>query len=427
MIKLDLSQSGVLDALPSYHKKVAVLAQRMETHQVKGDEFLGWKDLPNKFKKTEFQTIKNIVKSLKNEGVNVLVLVGIGGSFAGAKAGLEMMLGTMSLTADMEVIFIGESLSSTDLAQKLAYLEDKNFAINVISKSGQTLEPAVAFKIVRKLLESKVGHFNAHKYIIATTDANRGHLIEMARENSWQTLVIPDQIGGRFSVLTAVGLFPLACAGIDIDLIAKGARKGYKLYRSTSLEQNDAYKYAVARHILAKKYPVELMVQYEPQMRAFSEWWKQLAGESEGKNGKGVFPASAVFSTDLHSLGQFIQSGSRVLFETMLVVENPLLDLKMFNDPRNADRLNYVANLTLNQINQVVYRATSEAHFNVGKVPIITIKIKSFQPEVFGQLVYFFQRAIAMSAYLNDVNPFDQPGVEIYKQNIRKLLQKIDQ
>ena len=424
MLKLNLENAVKESAISKLEEKVKNIADKIEKLDVPGYKYLGWKDLPKNYDKIEFKEIKKTVKFLEKEVVDTLVVIGIGGSFAGAKAGIEMIMGKLNVNKKTEVIFAGESISSSDLAEKLDYVQNKNFAINVISKSGSTTEPAIAFRLFKKLLEDKVGIFNAKKYIFATTDANNGTLLKLARENEYKTFVIPNNIGGRFSVLSAVGLFPLAFAGVNIDKVMDGALIAHKKYSTQTLIKNDAYRYAAARFILSKKFQVELMVQYEPQMCAFSEWWKQLAGESEGKNDKGVFPGSAVFSTDLHSLGQFIQEGSKVLYETILTVAIPKKDLAIFYDEKNLDNLNYLQSKSVHQINEAVFNATMDAHTKVGKVPNIHIELEKMDEKNFGELVVFFERAVAMTALLLDVNPFNQPGVEVYKNNLFKTLKK---
>ncbi len=431
MIKLNLDnafleKNKIDDLLPTYIKKIEQLASKMEKGSAIGSDFLGWKNLPIKYDPKEVSDIQKTAKTLTKLNVKVLVVVGIGGSFIGTKAAIEMIQGLYPINhKGMEVMFIGESISSTSLVQKLSYLANKDFAINVISKSGATLEPAIAFRLLKEILEKKLGEYNASKHIIVTTDSNNGSLLKLAKHKDYKTFVIPDNVGGRFSVLTPVGLFPMACAGLNINEVLMGAKKGYDKYHAINLNKNDAYKYAVTRHILSKKYPVELMVQFEPQMQAFSEWWKQLAGESEGKNGKGLFPASAIFSTDLHSLGQFIQDGSKVLFETILFFEKPLHNLQVNVDKDNFDKLNSLSTLSVHQINKQVFRATVDAHSIVAKVPIVEIICENFGEQTFGQLVIFFERAVAMTAYLLNVNPFDQPGVEVYKQNMMKNLEAL--
>ena len=425
MIKLNLSNAVTEAAIKKMQPQVKDLAEKMERLELDGFEFLGWKNLPLNYNKNEFKEIKKEAKRLKKERVDTLVVIGIGGSFAGAKAGIEMIQGKYPLKRDMEIIFVGESVSSTDLAQKLAYVQDKNFAINVISKSGTTTEPAIAFRLFKKLLEEKVGINNSKRFIVATTDANNGVLLKVSRENEYKTFAIPDNVGGRFSVLTAVGLFPLACAGINIDKVMLGAEIAHKKYSPATILDNDAYRYAAARKILMdKKYKSEMMVQYEPQMGSFSEWWKQLSGESEGKNHKGLLPTSAVFSTDLHSLGQFIQEGSRILFETVITFTNPNIDVQVLEDVKNLDNLNYLSNKTVHEINKSVFQATTDAHVKVGKVPNIHIELEKMDAKNFGELVVFFERAVAMTAYLMGVNPFNQPGVEVYKSNMFKILGK---
>ena len=424
MINLYLKNAVTEAAISKYSQNVKILAERMERLESEGFEYLGWKDLPINYDKNEFSRIKKSATRLKKEGVDTLIVIGIGGSFAGAKAAIDMVQGEFPTKNDMEVIYVGESISSTNLAQKLVYVQDKNFAINVISKSGTTTEPALAFRMFKKLLEDKVGINNASRFIVATTDANKGALLRLAKENQYETFVVPDNIGGRFSVLTAVGLFPMAAAGLNIDKVMDGALKAHKKYSKQTIIENDAYRYAAARTILAKKYQAEMMVQYEPQMKAFNEWWKQLAGESEGKNQKGLLPTSAVFSTDLHSLGQFIQDGSKVLFETVVTVENPNMDVPIFEDSKNLDGLNYLVDRTVHEVNEIAASATVDAHVKVGKVPNILIKIDKMDEDNFGQLAIFFERAVAMTAYLQGVNPFNQPGVEVYKQNMFKALGK---
>ncbi len=424
MIKLDLTNAVNETAIEKYQVNVKKLARSMERLESDGFEYLGWKDLAVNYDKIEFEKIKSVVKNLKKERVDVLVVIGIGGSYSGSKAAIEMINGEFPIKNETEVIFVGESISSTNLAQKLAYVQDKNFAINIISKSGTTTEPAIAFRLFKKLLEEKVGMNVAKNFIIATTDPNHGALLKMAKENEYTLFAIPTNVGGRFSVLTPVGLIPMAFAGVDIDAVMKGALVAHKKYSPDTILNNDAYRYAVARTILMKKYAVELMVQYEPQMRMFNEWWKQLAGESEGKNQKGLFPASAVFSTDLHSLGQFIQDGSKVLFETVITTAVPNIDVQIIENDKNLDNLNYLSGKTVHDVNTVAFEATTEAHARVGKVPNIHIEIDKMDAYNFGELAIFFQRAVAMTAYLQGVNPFNQPGVEVYKQNMFKKLNK---
>ena len=426
MIKLNLENAINESVIEKYKPIVKELSTKMKNLDSLGADFLGWQTWPSTHDAVEFKNIEKKAKELWKEGVNTLVVIGIGGSFAGAKAGIEMIQGEYPLKRKMEIIFVGESVSSTNLAQKLSYVENKNFAINIISKSGTTMEPSVSFRLFKELLRAKVGRHNASKFIIATTDANRGALLKEAKQEGYTSFVIPNSIGGRFSVLTAVGMFPMACVGINIAKIMKGAKNAEQLFSDTDLGKNLAYQYAVARFVLTQKFPVELMVQYEPQMKAFNEWWKQLAGESEGKNQKGVFPASAIFSTDLHSLGQFIQEGSKVLFETVITVKEPIINVSIPKSQENYDGLNYLTGKTIDEINKTVFEATKDAHVRVGKVPNIHIEIEKMTEVVFGSLVYFFEQAISMTAYLQGVNPFNQPGVEVYKANMFNILKKED-
>ncbi|NQZ29276.1 MAG: glucose-6-phosphate isomerase [Mycoplasmatales bacterium] len=423
MIKLNLEKAVTERAIKKYNDKVTAIHNAMENYSSEGSDFLGWKDLPSNYNKEEFKEIKKESKRLKAEGVELLVVIGIGGSYLGAKSAIDFVQGNYPVKRDMEVMFVGESISSTDLAQKLSYAQNKQFAINMISKSGGTTEPALAFRLFRKLLEEKLGESNASKFIIATTDANNGSLVRQAIENEWTRFIIPDSVGGRFSVLTPVGLFPMACAGLNIDKVMDGASNGQRLYGEPN-SKNDAYKYAVARYILGKKYGAEMLVSYEPQMAYLNEWWKQLFGESEGKNEKGLLPTSAIFSTDLHSMGQFIQDGTKILFETVMTVKEPNFDVKITEEERNLDGLNYLTEKTVHDVNMIAFEGVTDAHAIIGKVPNIHIEVGKMDEENLGQLFYFFQRACAMSAYLLGVNPFNQPGVEIYKSNMFKLLEK---
>ncbi|MCC3161152.1 MAG: glucose-6-phosphate isomerase [Mollicutes bacterium PWAP] len=424
MIKLNLNNVISNKEMNSYSKKVNKLAVAMENKESVGSDFLGWKDFVNNYNKPELYKVKKIAEKLHNSNVDVMFVIGIGGSFSGAWAGIDMVQGNYSNKNKVEIIYVGNSISSTDLYQKLEYVKNKKFAINIISKSGTTTEPAIAFRIFKDALEKKVGKKEASNLIIATTDKNKGALLSLAKKNSYERFVVPDNIGGRFSVITPVGAFPMAVAGLNIDKFFDGLKDGYEKYKSTNLDSNDAYQYAVSRVILNKKYPVELMVQYEPQMNAFNEWWKQLAGESEGKDGKGIMPASAVFSTDLHSLGQFIQDGSKIMFETVLTVKKPNFDIKIPMDDSNLDGLNYLVGKTVQDVNNVAFSSTLEAHSLVGKVPNIHIEFDKMDEKSFGELVVFFSRAVAMTAYLQDSNPFNQPGVEIYKNMMFKKLKK---
>lgn len=431
MKKINVNFKRAIDIkeILAFQEKVEQIHNKMEKFESEGNAFLGWKDLPNKINLTEIDEMEKIAKKLHKENIQVLVVIGIGGSYLGAKAGIDFVFGNMpSLDKKMEIIFAGESLSSTDLAQKLKYVEDKKFAINVISKSGTTLEPAIAFRMFKKLLEDKIGRYNASEYIFATTDSSKGALYNLANNEQYKKFVIPDDVGGRFSVLTPVGLFPFACAGLNIKKIISGAKNATDEYSSPQLINNNAYQYAVARYIFHTKQNlgVEFLVSYEPNLDYFLEWWKQLFGESEGKNNKGLLPNSAIFSTDLHSLGQFIQDGTKIFFETVITVKKPLIDLNIIEVPEeeNYDNLNYLSGKTLHEINNVAFEATIDAHSFVGKVPNIHIELPELSEEVLGQIIIFFERAVAISGYLLEINPFNQPGVEVYKSNMFKILKK---
>jgi len=424
MIKFDYSKAISKANINKYSNLVSKINKGIENQSLEGSDFLGWRDWPKNYDANEFKDILKKAKQLHENEIEVLVVIGIGGSYLGARAAIEMINGFYSKKNKMEILFIGNSMSSTDLANKLDYVKDKKFAINVISKSGTTIEPAIAFRMFKALLDDLIGKENSRNYIIATTDANKGALLSLAERENYQKYIIPDSIGGRFSILTPVGLFPMACAGIDIKKIMDGAKLGQAQYSNPNIEENIAYQYAAARHILSKKYSVEMLVSYEPQMLMFNEWWKQLFGESEGKNQKGLLPTSAIFSTDLHSLGQYIQDGKKILFETIITIKNPQLDVKMINTEDDLDGLNYLENKTLHEINTIAFNGVTDAHALVGKVPNLHFELDSLNEKTFGELIYMFERACTMSAYLLGVNPFDQPGVEVYKQNMFKLLKQ---
>ena len=429
-IKIDFSKANLdIKEILAFSDKVKDINEKMERFEGEGSAFLGWKDLPKNINHKELDRMEECAKKLHKEGIEVLVVIGIGGSYLGARAGMDFVLGEYpGSERKMEIIFAGESISSTNLVQKLKYVENKKFAINVISKSGTTLEPAIAFRLFKKLLEDKIGKNNAKDYIFATTDSSKGVLLDIAEKEGYERFVIPDDVGGRFSVLTPVGLFPFACIGLNVKKMIKGAELANENFSSSDLSSNIAYQYAVARYILhtKKNLAVEMLVSYENAHRYFTEWWKQLFAESEGKNGKGLLPHSAIFSTDLHSLGQFIQEGTKCLFETVITVKKPKYDLKMFELPsdENTDQLNYLAERTVHEINNIAFDATIDAHSLVGNVPNIHIQIEDYSEESFGTLVMFFERAVAISGYLLGINPFNQPGVEVYKTNMFKTLKK---
>ena len=391
-----------------------------------GNDFLGWVKLPENYDKEEFARIKKAAEKICSDS-EVLVVVGIGGSYLGARAAIEMLTDTFyNLRKDRktpQILFAGNSISSAYLADLLKYLEDKEFSVNIISKSGTTTEPAIAFRMLRGLLIKKYGADEAKARIYATTDAAKGALKEFATKEGYESFVIPDDVGGRFSVLTAVGLLPIAAAGIDIDDMMKGAYDAMVEY-SKPYDENICYKYAALRNILNRKgKSIEMMVNYEPALIYFSEWWKQLFGESEGKDNRGIFPASCSFSTDLHSMGQYIQDGSRILFETVLKVNKPVSDVEIPFDGENVDGLNFLAGKTMDYVNTKAFQGTLLAHTD-GMVPNIVINIPEISAYTFGNLVYFFEKACGVSGYILGVNPFNQPGVEAYKKNMFALLGK---
>ena len=390
-----------------------------------GNDFLGWVDLPVNYDKDEFARIKAAAEKICSDS-DVLVVIGIGGSYLGARAVIEAVKGQMyncTCKKTPQIFFAGNSISPAYLQDILDCCEGKEVSVNVISKSGTTTEPALAFRVFKKYLEERYGKEEAAKRIYATTDRSRGTLKKQADEEGWQTFVVPDDVGGRFSVLTAVGLLPIACAGCDLDALMQGAADARTEYSNCTLE-NDCYKYAAARNILYRKgKAVELLAAYEPNFTMMNEWYKQLFGESEGKDNKGLMPTSVVFSTDLHSMGQFVQEGARVMFETVLDIKQPTRDLFIKADDENLDGLNFLANQNMSVVNQKAMQGTILAHTD-GNVPNIVLETPSLNEYDMGYLIYFFERACAISGYLLSVNPFDQPGVESYKKNMFALLGK---
>lgn len=392
-----------------------------------GNDYIGWVDLPNNYDKDEFERIKKAAKKIQSNS-EVLIVIGIGGSYLGGRAALEFVNG-VNFNKKVhkgipEVYFVGNSISSDYLSDIIEILGDRDFSINVISKSGTTTEPAIAFRIFKKIIEDKYGKEGAKERIFATTDKARGALKSMCNTEGYETFVIPDDVGGRFSVLTPVGLLPMAAADIDIDAVMQGASDAVATYKNDDLENNDCLKYAATRQILGRKgKAIEILANYEPSLTMFGEWYKQLYAESEGKDGKGIFPVSANFSTDLHSIGQFIQDGSRNLFETVLWVENAKKNITIETDAENLDGLNFVADKTIQYVNSKAYAGTFLAHVD-GGVPTMVLEVEKTDAYNFGQLVYFFEKALAISGYMLGVNPFDQPGVEAYKKNMFALLGK---
>ncbi|VEU66623.1 Glucose-6-phosphate isomerase [Mesomycoplasma conjunctivae] len=424
-LKLKIESSQFLQ-INSYSEEVAQIHRDMNALKKPGYQFLGWKDFPeNALNEHELEKMKQIAKKLKQQKVEVLVVIGIGGSFLGAKAGIDFIQGLHPIKRDMEIIFVGTSISSTDLYQKLQYVATKKFAINVISKSGTTIEPSIAFRLFKNLLETQQ-ESKAKNFIFVTTDANKGTLLSIAEQKGYEKFVVLDNIGGRFSVLSSVGFFPMICAGVNIDEVIRGATEANIVFSQESLDLNPAYQYAVARYILFKKlnYKTEILIGYEPFLTFFNEWWKQLFGESEGKNKTGLWPSSAIFTTDLHSLGQFIQEGSRIFFETVIFIKEPKYDIQLEEELGNLDGLNYLAKKTVHEINYSAFQATLAAHVHNGQTPNIVISLNNSSARSFGWLVMFFEKACAMSAYLLGLNPFDQPGVEVYKENLKQILKK---
>lgn len=391
-----------------------------------GNDFLGWLTLPTDYDKEEFERIKKAAAKIKSDS-KVLIVIGIGGSYLGARAAIEALRSTLynSLKKDTpEIYFIGNSISPTYLNQVVSLVEGRDFSVNVISKSGTTTEPALAFRVFRELLEERYGAEGAKGRIYATTDKARGTLKELSDRNGYETFVIPDDVGGRYSVLTAVGLLPIACAGCDIDALMQGAKAAQDGLTDPDLEKNDCYKYAAIRNILYRKgYKAEMLVAYENSFAMMNEWFKQLYGESEGKDKKGIYPTSATFSTDLHSLGQFIQDGSKILFETVVQFDKPQKDFFVKDDPENNDGLNFLSNQNMSVVNRKAFEGTILAHTE-GGVPNTVLEVPQLNEFELGYMIYFFEKACAISGYLLGVNPFDQPGVESYKKNMFALLGK---
>ncbi|MBE6576614.1 MAG: glucose-6-phosphate isomerase [Ruminococcaceae bacterium] len=392
-----------------------------------GNAFLGWTTLPDDYDKEEFERIKKASERIK-KSCDVFVVIGIGGSYLGARAVIEFIKSPLynNLKKDTpDIYFAGCNISAQYLNEILSICEDKDVCINVISKSGTTTEPAVAFRVFRALLEKKYGKDGAKERIFVTTDKARGTLKKFADEEGYETFVVPDNVGGRFSVLTAVGLLPISVAGIDIDMLMKGASDAAQYCKATAdIDKNDCMKYVALRNLMYRNgKSLEVMVSYEPYAAMFNEWWKQLYGESEGKDGKGIFPSSVIFSTDLHSLGQILQDGQRNLFETVVYVKEPATKLEIPYDEANVDGLNFLAGVDLNDVNNKAMKGTILAHID-GNAPNIFIEIEDKSEHSLGYLLYFFEFACGVSGYVLGVNPFDQPGVEAYKKNMFALLGK---
>ncbi|RNB89692.1 glucose-6-phosphate isomerase [Brevibacillus fluminis] len=406
-------------------KFVTVAHDLIHEKQGPGSDFLGWVTWPFDCEKNELERIKKAAERIRKDS-QALVVIGIGGSYLGARAAIEALSHSFHNQQNhlTHVYFAGQNMSSTYLSHLLDVLDGKDISVNVISKSGTTTEPAIAFRFFREYMEKKYGKEGARKRIYATTDQEKGALKKLADVEGYETFVIPDNVGGRFSVLTAVGLLPMAVAGLDIDRMMQGAREASLAYRNPDMWKNESYQYAAVRNALYRKgKTIELLVSYEPSLHYVSEWWKQLFGESEGKNQKGLFPASVDYSTDLHSMGQYVQEGRRDLIETVLLLKNPPIRLTIQPEPENADGLNFLAGRTMDEVNQKAFQGTLLAHVD-GGVPNLVIKMDELNEYTFGELVIFFEKACGISGYLLGVNPFDQPGVEAYKRNMFALLGK---
>ncbi len=429
-IKVNLKNSGITEkAISEYKEQVENIHKDLHRRANDEKDFVGWIELPTNYDKKEFSRIKKAAKKIKKES-DILVVIGIGGSYLGARAVIEALTSSFqNMLTDKQrkypqILYVGNNLSPNYINELIEYIGDKDFSVNVISKSGTTTEPAIAFRIFREMLENKYGIEEARSRIYVTTDKERGALKTLADNEGYEKFVIPDNVGGRYSVLTPVGLLPIATAGIDIDKLMEGAQTAQERYNDSNLKYNECYKYAVVRNILYKLYKnTEILVNYEPKMHYFTEWWKQLYGESEGKEQKGIFPAGVDFTTDLHSMGQYIQEGRRNLFETVISIENSATDIIINKDEDNLDGLNYLAGKGLDYVNKKAMEGTIKAHVS-GDVPNIVINIEKLDEENMGELIYFFEKSCAMSGMILGVNPFNQPGVEEYKKNMFKLLKK---
>lgn len=429
-VKLDLSYSNIKqEDIMKYSNHVENIHNELHEKSKDENEFLGWLDLPTDYDKKETEKIKKCAKKIQKDS-EILVVIGIGGSYLGARAVIEALTSTFYNLLSKEqrktpqILYAGNNLNPNYLNDLIDLIGNRDLSVNVISKSGTTTEPAIAFRIFRELLENKYGLEEAKKRIYITTDREKGALKQIAEEEGYTTFVIPNNIGGRYSVLTAVGLLPIATAGINIDKLLDGARIAQEKYLDKSLKYNDCYKYAVARNILYKNEKnIEILVSYEPKLHYMTEWWKQLFGESEGKDLKGIYPTGAEFTTDLHSLGQYIQEGRRNLFETVINIKEADSNVFINQDEENLDELNYLTGKGLDEINRKAMEGTIEAHIE-GEVPNIILTMDNLNEYTLGHLIYFFELACAMSGKLLGVNPFNQPGVEKYKKNMFRLLEK---
>ena len=429
-ISLNFKNAGITKkSIMEYKEQVENIHKDLHRRANDEKDFVGWLELPTNYDKKEFARIKKAAKKIKKES-DILVVIGIGGSYLGARAVIEALTSSFynmlpnKQRKFPQILYVGNNLSPNYINELIEYIGNKDFSINVISKSGTTTEPAVAFRIFREILENKYGIDEARSRIYATTDKEKGALETLAEGEGYEQFVVPDNVGGRYSVLTAVGLLPIAVAGIDIDKLMEGARLAQERYNDSNLKYNECYQYAVVRNILYKLYKnTEILVNYEPKMHYFTEWWKQLFGESEGKEQKGIFPAGVDFTTDLHSMGQYIQEGRRNLFETVVSIEEPNSDITIPSDDDNLDGLNYLAGKGLDYVNKKAMEGTVQAHVS-GDVPNIIINLKQLNETSIGELIYFFEKACAVSGMILGINPFNQPGVEEYKKNMFKLLKK---
>ena len=430
MIKINL-ENAKIDEKEIMKYKSQVENIHKDLHRRAGDEedFVGWLELPTNYNKEEFERIKKAAKKIRKES-DVLLVIGIGGSYLGARAVIDALNSSFVNLQKEEkrkypmIFYVGNNLSPNYINELIEILEDKDFSVNVISKSGTTTEPAIAFRIFREILENKYGIDEARSRIYVTTDKERGALKTLSEMEGYERFIVPDNVGGRYSVLSAVGLLPIATAGINIDKLMNGARVAQEKYSDSDLKYNECYRYAVARNILYKSDKlIEVLVNYEPKLHYFTEWWKQLYGESEGKDRKGIFPAGVDYTTDLHSMGQYVQDGRRNLFETVINVKKPNLNIRLNADDDNLDGLNYLAGKDLDYVNKKAMEGTVEAHVS-GGVPNIMITIDELNEENIGELIYFFELACGISGNILGVNPFNQPGVEEYKKNMFRLLEK---
>lgn len=430
MIKLKLDNSSIHEnVFQEYSQEIERIHNNINRNANAEGEFLGWVELPTNFDKEEFERIKKAATKIQNDS-DVLIVIGIGGSYLGARAVIEALTNSFynmqskNKRKTPQILYVGNNISPVYINDLLDLIENKDVSVNVISKSGTTTEPAIAFRIFREVLETKYGAKEARERIYVTTDKEKGALKTLANKEKYETFVIPDNVGGRFSVLTAVGLLPIATAGINIEELMMGAKLAQDKYNDPEIKYNDCYKYALVRNLLYKSgKTIEILANYEPKLHYFTEWWKQLYGESEGKDKKGIFPAGVDLTTDLHSMGQYIQDGERNLMETVLKINNNSSEITIQPDDQNLDGLNYLAGKELGYVNSKAMEGTIQAHVN-GNVPNMLIEIEKLDAENIGELIYFFEKAVAISGYLLGVNPFNQPGVEEYKKNMFRLLEK---